>query len=195
MEDGQHMAIILKGMEIKCCAVQYRKKKQREERSGGADTGEKLNSSSTFESKERHKKMHARTPWRMFLHCIKSWEWYSYVCVGHSRPLYLQSFVHIPSTFPGLVTKYKHIVYSLFPLEIPSHPGKIQLTFIKSSAHCLVILVPSKSCYVVKNWATCFLLKQNIVSHLERHTMFKCLHLEGQTNRSDGAANLRPIWY
>lgn len=186
------MAIILKGMEIKCCAVQYRKK-TKEER---GQVGQTLERSSTLPVHLNLKKGIRRCMPGHHEGCF-------YIAldpgsdtamsVWGTRPLYLQSFVHIPSTFPGLVTKYKHIVYSLFPLEIPSHPGKIQLTFIKSSARCLVILVPAKSCYVVKNWATCFLLKQNSVSHLERHTMFKCLHLEGQTNRSDGAANLRPI--
>ena len=50
---------------------------------------------------------------------------------GTLVPPDLQRFAHVPSTFPGLVINYKHIVFSLFPLEIPSHRGKIQLTFIK----------------------------------------------------------------
>lgn len=50
------------GNEVLCCLIQ--EKEHKGMRSGGAHTRKKLNSSSTFESKERkmHQKMCARTP-------------------------------------------------------------------------------------------------------------------------------------
>lgn len=52
MEEGQHIAITLRGMEIKCCVCLIQEKEHRGESSGRADPGEKLTSSSTSERKE-----------------------------------------------------------------------------------------------------------------------------------------------
>lgn len=65
----------------------------------------------------------------MLLHCIRSWEQYSYAYVGRSCPCIS-------------VIKYRHTVYSLFPLEIPKHPGEIQLSFYKITSMLLGNFIP-----------------------------------------------------
>lgn len=87
VEDGQHVATILKGMGVKCCVIQ--EKEHRGERSGGADPGEKLSSPSTFQPEERmtHKTMGARTLTKAAATLHKLREQYSYTCEGQSGRL------------------------------------------------------------------------------------------------------------
>lgn len=72
----------------------------------------------------------------MLLHCKRSWEQYSNAYVA--MPLY-QCLCSRPCIS---VIKYKHTVYSLFPLEIPRHPGEIQLSFYKIISMLLGNFIP-----------------------------------------------------
>lgn len=87
VEDGQHVATILKGMGMKCCVMQ--EKEHRGERSGGAEPGEKLSSPSMFQPEERmtHKTMGARTLTKSAATLHKLREQYSYTCEGQSGRL------------------------------------------------------------------------------------------------------------